>query len=258
MHATPIGALTWTPEVSAATNQVFYTTDIVGYPGMSGGPLCVQVSTNNTSPAYYPAAVFLGGNGRTTVRAIDTDVVDLINLAESLGDSGENNSGGEPPRPPCNSCPPPGAYGYLDVYLQPSNIGSLGGGYTFRNGTPGLVHRDAYARYQVLGNTKVRMDFVGPNALFVAPNSITNTVLTGRTNSVVASFRSWGQMSLSGRHFALLGSTGATYRLEIKSNLNASVWTPVHTQTLSSPNLMVTDLAPGASNLFIRAVLVPR
>ena len=72
------------------TNRVFSTAAISGYPGMSGGPLCVQY-TNGT---YFPAAVYLGGSDQTIVRAIDGAVADLINRADVTANTGENNTGG--------------------------------------------------------------------------------------------------------------------------------------------------------------------
>jgi len=54
MHATLPGNLGFTQ----VTNRGFQHDGDRGYPGMSGGPLCVQF-TNDT---YYPAAVYLGGS----------------------------------------------------------------------------------------------------------------------------------------------------------------------------------------------------
>jgi hypothetical protein len=69
---------------------VFTTTSIRGYPGMSGGPVCVRY----TNGRYYPAGVFLGGAGQAVVRAIDGAVADLINRADFTANTGQNNTGG--------------------------------------------------------------------------------------------------------------------------------------------------------------------
>jgi MBG domain (YGX type)/Calx-beta domain/PKD domain len=78
------------------TNRVFSTTNILGYPGMSGGPLCVQY-TNGT---YYPAGIYLGGSGDARVREIDGEVAALINAADITSYTGTNNdSSGAAPFP---------------------------------------------------------------------------------------------------------------------------------------------------------------
>jgi hypothetical protein len=78
-----------------ADQQVYTANWFLGYPGNSGGPFYVQFNGY-----YYPAGVYLGTlyNGivpyASAVRAIDSDVVNLITLAATQGDSGTNNSGG--------------------------------------------------------------------------------------------------------------------------------------------------------------------
>ena len=80
--------------LTQASNNVYSAAWFLSYPGNSGGPLYVRF--NNY---YYPAAVYLGslGSGQnavSVVRAINSEVVNLINLASSLGDSGTNFTGG--------------------------------------------------------------------------------------------------------------------------------------------------------------------
>src|SRR5262249_22825607 len=64
-------------------------------PGNSGGPFYVQYNGY-----YYPAGVYLGTlyNGTvpyaSLVRGIDSNVVNLIKQAATLGDAGTNNTGG--------------------------------------------------------------------------------------------------------------------------------------------------------------------
>ncbi len=77
-----------------STNDVYTASWFLSYPGNSGGPLYVKFNGY-----YYPAAVYLGslGSGQNSVsvvRAITSDVVNLINLAASLGDAGTNYTGG--------------------------------------------------------------------------------------------------------------------------------------------------------------------
>jgi sugar lactone lactonase YvrE len=75
--------------------QVYTASWLLSYPGNSGGPLYVQLNGY-----YYPAAVYLGTlfSGSqpyaSVVRAIDSSVTNLIELAALQGDSGTNNTGG--------------------------------------------------------------------------------------------------------------------------------------------------------------------
>lgn len=67
-------------------------------PGMSGGP--VQVRFNPDDPDdfaggdWYPAGIYLGGTGNSVVRAIDCDVIRLINRAATSANDGGNSTGG--------------------------------------------------------------------------------------------------------------------------------------------------------------------
>jgi len=82
MHATPAMNVAFTQ----GYGNTYATTDIRGMEGCSGGPLCVR----HEDGKYYPAAIYLGGNGETVVRAIDKKVVNLFNYAEGCanGDVG--------------------------------------------------------------------------------------------------------------------------------------------------------------------------
>jgi uncharacterized repeat protein (TIGR01451 family) len=80
--------------LTQASNHVYQANWFLSYPGNSGGPLYVKF--NNY---FYPAAVYLGtvGTGNSSVsvvRAINSEVVNLISLASSQGDSGTNFTGG--------------------------------------------------------------------------------------------------------------------------------------------------------------------
>jgi hypothetical protein len=90
MYDTPAVSSTFTQ----ASNDVYTAGWFISFPGNSGGPIYVQFNGY-----YYPAAIYLGtlGSGQNSVsvvRAINSDVVNLINLAASRGDAGTNNTGG--------------------------------------------------------------------------------------------------------------------------------------------------------------------
>lgn len=249
MHATPLKRLQWD---TALAPHVFATTNVKAFPGNSGGPVFIQ----HTDAHWYPAAIFLGGSGKTVARVIDGAAATLIIAAEQASNTDENNTGGEPPVQPCLSCPPTGSFGYLDVYLQPSNIGTFGGGYRFRNTTNESPHAEGYQRYQLRGGVQVTLDFI-PAAGHLAPLPVTASVQSSRTNTVVASYRAWGGVAMDGGLLRLMGSSGGVYRIDYKTNLNDAIWRSVRTQTFSGTGLNVTNLVPGATNGFFRAVLLP-
>ena len=104
------------------TNSVFSTGDIIGYPGNSGGPLCVQDTNGN----YYPAGVYLGGTENSIVRVIDGDVANLINDANVTGNTGATHSAGHPPRHPWpGQCP--AIREFVDITIAPPAAYSAGG-----------------------------------------------------------------------------------------------------------------------------------
>jgi hypothetical protein len=86
LHATSPANLSF----GLQNGHVYFSTNFLGLPGNSGGPL--YVLTNNI---YYPAAVYLGTvNNNWIVRAIDSGVIDAINRASTLRDAGANHTGG--------------------------------------------------------------------------------------------------------------------------------------------------------------------
>ena len=64
------------------------------HPGSSGGPVCVSHLTPGGDSRYFPAAIQLGGAGRTVVRLIDVDVQDMIRRAERSSLGGPATTGG--------------------------------------------------------------------------------------------------------------------------------------------------------------------
>ena len=83
-------SLSLDPETVTNQQEVYLASWFLGYPGDSGGPLYVQLNGY-----YYPAGIYLGTlNGQSVVRGIDSNVVSLITLAQTLGDNGTNHTGG--------------------------------------------------------------------------------------------------------------------------------------------------------------------
>lgn len=87
---------------------------------------------------------------------------------------------------------------------------------------------------------------------------MTSAVQSGRTNTVFASYRAFGGVTVDGSGLLrLAGSSGGVYRIDYKTNLADATWRPVRTQTFSTAGLSLTNLVPGATNGFLRAVLLP-
>ncbi len=86
LHATPPGNVSFT----AAGESTYSTRDLLGLGGLSGAPLCVA-RENGT---FYPAGIYLGGDGRAVVRAIDSRVTALFREARISATGGGNNTGG--------------------------------------------------------------------------------------------------------------------------------------------------------------------
>jgi len=83
-------------QVSGLSPELYQTPDLIGYPGMSGGPVCVLSYTSLSNLFLLPAAVYLGEleNGQSLARVIDLDVVNLINSAEDSATLGTDHTGG--------------------------------------------------------------------------------------------------------------------------------------------------------------------
>ena len=86
MHATAPSDISFTP----AFDRTYTTSEIASPGGTSGGPLCVK----HTDGAYYPAAILLGATSQTTVRAIDSRVVELFTYADNAANDRDNPVGG--------------------------------------------------------------------------------------------------------------------------------------------------------------------
>ena len=76
---------------------------------------------------YYPAGIYLGGLTETVVRAIDSDVVDLINRAEISGNAAGNYTGGGVGRWESGVTTSPFVPGLFQVNLLPG--GAMGSGW---------------------------------------------------------------------------------------------------------------------------------
>jgi hypothetical protein len=252
MHATSPANLSFT----GVASNVFTTQDIVGYPGMSGGPLCIQ--TNGT---YYPAGVYLGGTANSIVRAIDAQVAGLITNANVSASTGVNHGGN----------------GGVPVALG-SGLTLSSGSYRMQIGPPAALA--AGAGWQVVGqglstfytNTAVAYTLPAgtytitfrPVAGFTTPPNLTVKVVGNQTAGLSVTYGSGGptigSFSIVGSNFQLStgGTAGKSIALERSTDLVH--WTGVATNTVpANGTLTFTDAIPltHPGGTFYRTRLLP-
>jgi autotransporter-associated beta strand protein len=129
MHATPPANIAFTQ----AFGRTFTTPDIRSSGGASGAPLCV-LSENG---AYYPAAIYLGGTGQTVVRAIDSELVELISFADASSVDGVGVNGGSQLLAVEEAYENPDL-GALKVVIEPAAARNAGAGWRLSSQSPYL------------------------------------------------------------------------------------------------------------------------
>lgn len=166
--------------------QVYETPGILSYPGNSGGPFYVQFNGY-----YYPAGVYLGTlyNGvvpyASAVRAIDSNVVNLIALASALEDAGTNNQGGGAiiviPAAIGSSSP-----GLLSITLSPPAAVAAGAAWKFAGQSDSYYSVAAASAQAVTAASQVQFRTVsGWNS---PPNNGTINVAANNTSVINASY----------------------------------------------------------------------
>jgi hypothetical protein len=251
MHATTPGNISFT----LVTNRVFSTTAIRGYPGMSGGPLCVQF----TNGAYYPAAVYFGGSAQTIVRAIDGAVADLINRAEVTSYTGNNSTGGGVVQLTSGT----GALfapGYFHVILTPSNAVSAGAAWTILQVTNNIYFSDNAATYALPAATYTLSFHSAPGfltppdrPLLVAANQTATLFVNYSNFSIIGSLPTF---SNGLPQLAFAAAVGQKYALERSTNLID--WIPLVTNTAGNDGFVrFIDSNAATRNAFYRVRLAP-
>lgn len=236
--------------------SIFATTNIASFPGNSGGPLYVQTDVNK----YFPAAIYLGGSGETLVRAINSDVVDLINRAQLSGNGGANTVGGGVTLLAPGITATPFGTGLLTVSLTPSNALNVLPGWRVANAGFSDYVTDPSVKAALVGGSDYVIEFAAVPGFITPTNRLIHMDVGGMVTveadyvpiRPLLSFNYTGGLSLN-------GATGAIYRVEYATNLStATSWTPLTTQTLVNPSLSVSNTRPAAvGRRFYRAVLVP-
>jgi hypothetical protein len=237
MHATVTTNYVFTQQ----TNRVYTTPGFLSFPGDSGGPVYVL----GTNGIYYPAAVYLGTVGSSSVvRAIDGDVVNLINLAELsavFGDAGTNfNSGGvvrwvSGTANPFNS-------GLFSVNFSPADIVVKGAAWRVKDGNdPAWISDNSF--YFTTNTGALIIEF-RPVAGYGTP--LPRTVNLSPTQAaavdVYYNLLTFGlpQLLANGNlRMTMSGTTGRIYQLQASTNLLN--WTDIRSLTNANGVLVFTN-----------------
>lgn len=235
-----------------ADKSVYATTNILSYGGNSGGPLYVQTAGG----VYYPAGIFLGGQSKTLVRSIDSQVVDLINRAEISGNGGGNSTGGGVSTLGSGLTATTFGTGLLAVNLTP-NIANFLPGWRIKGGADTNYTVGLATTASLVGGGSYPVEFK-PVPGFITPSNRIVDVIVNQTATINADYAPIRPVLnfLSRTNLSITGATGAVYRVEFSTNLLN--WTPLLTQTLTSSSVIISNLGPATNKArFFRTVLLP-
>ena len=239
--------------------QDVYDADwFLGYPGDSGGPVYVQFDGY-----FYPAGVFLGINYNgssfvSLVRGLDSNVVNMVTLAQLQGDGGTNDTGDGLvviiPNASVNTNNP----GYIQWDLEPPAAVRAGAAWRLA-GDASYSDSTNYIR-TVLTTNALMVQFKpipgwhlpAAQSISARPNYL--TVSTGFYTVASPMLK-----ASPGSGIGLIGTTGTTYRIDARTSLINGNWVPVSTNTITTTGLNPI-LPPPAFNqpaTFYRAVWLP-
>jgi hypothetical protein len=177
MHATTPGVVNFAP--LPGYEELFGTTGIQSYGGNSGGPLYVKHSNGN----FYPAGIYLGGTAQTVVRALDTNVVELLRRAEISANGGANSGGGGVTYVGIPGPIPGIAIGYLRVNVGPA--GAVSGGARWQVSGASTLFNPAELVGMVAGSYTLTFTAV-PG--YVTPGARSVSVGDNQTNTVTVTY----------------------------------------------------------------------
>ena len=252
MHATAATNYSFTLQ----TNRVYASADFLSFPGNSGGPVYVMYADN----IYYPAGVYLGSMGNLSlVRAIDSNVVNLINRSSDLGDQGTNFTGGGVITIVASQTVNAGNPGYVQVRLGPSAAVAAGAGWR-RQGDTGQFNTNVNATIAVTSSNGFTLEF---RTNVTGWNPPPSRVLQVAPQVVVTADGSYTVIPpllvvKSGIGIGMIGTANTVYRLERRSSLTGGNWVPAKTNTITNGfNLLLPWPLTNGSASFYRAVWLP-
>jgi hypothetical protein len=237
--------------------EVYTAPWVLSYPGNSGGPVYVELNGY-----YYPAGVYLGiinnGSYESAVRAIDSDVVNLITNAEALADYGSNHTGGGvitiiPSQAVSASNP-----GYLQFLLGPPAAVLAGAGWKLQGDTA-YSSATNYIR-AVLSTNSFTVLFKPINGWNV-PLSQPVSVEPGEITTITNALYTVNNPVLVANHLGIgiTGTTGTVYQIERSSSLTSGTWLPVSTNTITTTgfNIVLPYTTTNSPAAFYRALWLP-
>jgi hypothetical protein len=247
-------------------DRVYASTDFLGFPGDSGGPVYV-LCTNNI---YYPAAVYLGTLGNASVvLAIDSSVVNLINQAAALGDNGTNFGNGGPvvwggPNTP----------GFIPAIFQvnvsPQDAANRGAAWLATSYTGSTWIPASSQVYYPNCNQNCQtltLQFSGvPGYTTPAPISTTLQAYlpgtAGPTNVINVTYALLPtpsslavprRLANGGLQFTLVGNIGKVYSIQFSTNLTSWSDLPILLTNQNGTNFFTNTPPPGVGTGFYRA-----
>ena len=233
MYATPLDNSAFVQ----TNDQVYAAPWLLSYPGNSGGPLFVLYTNNG---CYYPAAVYLGtlfSNSApmaTVVRAIDSNVVNLMTLAAESSDSGTNNSGGGvitiiPSQATSLNNP-----AYLILQLGPAAAVQAGAAWELAS-QPANYYSTANPSLQEITSTSALSVQFKPIPGWNLPTNRSVTVVPGVILTNVANYTVTNPLLTLDlvNGLRISGTSNTAYKILSNSTLTGT-WTPFKTNTLTN------------------------
>lgn len=252
-----------TASFAQVSDQVYETANFLSFPGNSGGPIYVQFTNN----IWYPAAVYLGTSGSdqssvSIMRAIDSNVVNLIDLAASEGDSGTNNSGGGVvtivPGKGIASDP-----GLVEVTIEPPAAFQAGGAWKFSNLSDAYYSSANPSALAVTNTNSLQLQFKSIPG-WNSPTSQPVTVGAGSVTSLTATYTPSGlviestQRSAGAFTFSWNASPNQTFEIQVATNLSQPKWTTLSGTITATNSTAAATVSIGAiTQKFYRVVLLP-
>ncbi len=243
-----------------ANQQVYTANWFLTYPGASGGPLYVQFNGY-----YYPAAVYLGTlyNGTqpyaSLVRAIDSAVVSMINLASTLRETGTNNTN------PGVITVIPGQVSsagpaYLQVLLGPPRAITAGAGWR-KAGDMTPYHTNADLVIGITNPAQLYLEFETNVPGWNPPPAQTIGLVQSSITTVTGMYSVSPPLILykPGTGLGLTGTIGTDYRFERRFSLLTGTWVPITTNSIRSNgfNPFLSAFSTNGGSAFFRAVWLP-
>lgn len=190
----------------------YVTEDITSSGGMSGAPLSVQYDDGN----YFPAAIYLGGTAQTVVRAIDSEVRDLIIQANMSANGGANNVGGGITLTSTSSLGNDDAPGEIQVTILPPLAVSAGARWSIKevgsSNTP--LPRESGATVSGLSAGDYLLQLTSVSG-FQAPEINTVKIAKGKRRKITFTYAPSVPAITSSGSYSLTRGMGLNYRITV-------------------------------------------